>query len=233
MLASSSTRLAQVCRRSTLPALPRATRTLKHKATDKTADEKINYSKISFQDVPDAEHATYKRADIFTATEPVQFGKLRNILEFEEGVAQKYAEYGPDGEGPGRQIWHTPTELFKPWYGQAIAQCLVSEYLLKYFPYEDFIIYEIGAGNGTLALDILDYIQHRYPEVYDRTQYKIIEISENLAHLQREKLSTKHPCVDVTNQSIFRWSKREPAPCFFLAMEVIVSALPIRCRSRQ
>lgn len=54
-----------------------------------------------------------KQADIFTAVEPIRFGKLRNLIEFEEVVAQKYAEYGPDGEGPGRQIWHTPTELFK------------------------------------------------------------------------------------------------------------------------
>ena len=100
---------------------------------------------------------------------------------------------------------------------------MLSEYLLKYFPYEDFVIYEIGAGNGTLALDILDYVQDRYPEVYDRTRYKIIEISGNLARLQREKLCAKHPCVEVVNQSIFRWNKREPAPCFFLAMEVIVS----------
>jgi hypothetical protein len=31
-------------------------------------------------------------------------------------VAERYAEYGAvtvAGEGPGRQIWHTPTELFK------------------------------------------------------------------------------------------------------------------------
>ena len=101
---------------------------------------------------------------------------------------------------------------------------MLSEYLLKYFPYEDFVIYEIGAGNGTLALDILDYVQDRYPEVYDRTRYKIIEISGNLARLQQEKLCEKHPCVEIVNQSIFRWNKREPAPCFFLAMEVIVSA---------
>lgn len=97
--------------------------------------------------------------------------------------------------------------------------------MLKYFPYEDLIIYEIGAGNGTLALNILDYIREEYPEVYDRTQYKIIEISGMLANLQREKLCTKHPCVTVTNQSVLHWSKREMAPCFFVAMEVIVSTM--------
>jgi SAM-dependent MidA family methyltransferase len=45
-----------------------------------------------------------------------------------------------------------------PYYGQAIDQCLVSQYLFKYyFPYEDLDIYEIGAGIGMLAIDILDF----------------------------------------------------------------------------
>lgn len=99
----------------------------------------------------------------------------------------------------------------------------MSEYLLKYFPYEDFIIYEIGAGNGTLALDILDCIQKEYPEVYDRTRYHIIEISSSLAQQQKKRLSQRHPCAKVTHKSIFRWNIREPAPCFLVAMEVIVS----------
>ncbi|KAI0079366.1 DUF185-domain-containing protein [Panus rudis PR-1116 ss-1] len=151
----------------------------------------------------------------------MEFEKLRDENEFQEAVAQRYASYGLDAEGPGRQIWHTPTELFKPWYGHAIARCLVSEYLLKYFPYEDFVIYEIGAGNGTLAQDILDYIQQEYPEVYDRTRYNIIEISGNLAQLQREKLCGSHPCVTVHNKSVFHWQTLEPSPCYFVAMEVV------------
>ncbi|KZT07276.1 DUF185-domain-containing protein [Laetiporus sulphureus 93-53] len=162
-----------------------------------------------------------KQADIFTAIEPIDISKLDNVVHFQAEVAERYAAYGPDGEGPGRQIWHTPTELFKPWYGRAIAQCLVSEYLLKYFPYEDFIIYEIGAGNGTLALDILDYLRERYPEVYERTRYNIIEISGNLVQLQRKKLCGVHDCVNVVHKSVFRWDTLEPSPCFFLAMEVI------------
>jgi SAM-dependent MidA family methyltransferase len=99
----------------------------------------------------------------------------------------------------------------------------VSEYLLKYFPYEDFIIYEIGAGNGTLAMDILNYIRKEHSEVYDRTQYNIIEISENMVKLQKNQLCPAHPCVNVAHKSIFHWDVREPAPCFFVAMEVIVS----------
>ncbi|KAK0467220.1 S-adenosyl-L-methionine-dependent methyltransferase [Desarmillaria tabescens] len=158
-----------------------------------------------------------KQATIFDSKQTLFiFSKLRDSTEFEAEVAKKYAAYEAD-----QQLWHTPTELFKPWYGQAIAQCLVSEYLLKYFPYEDFIIYEIGAGNGTLALNILDYLRDEYPDVYERTRYTIVEISANLVELQKAKLHDVHPCVNVVHKSVFHWDKREPAPCFFMAMEVI------------
>ncbi|KAH8111039.1 DUF185-domain-containing protein [Phellopilus nigrolimitatus] len=163
-----------------------------------------------------------KQATIFTGLEEeLDFSKIRDSSEFQEVVAQKYENYGKDEDGPGRQIFHTPTELFRPHYGQAIAQCLVSEYLLKYFPYEDLKIYEIGAGNGSLAMDILNFIQERHPEVYERTRYTIIEISESLAEKQRKALSPVHECVEVVNKSIFRWQTREPAPCFMVMMEVI------------
>ncbi|KAI0047845.1 DUF185-domain-containing protein [Auriscalpium vulgare] len=163
-----------------------------------------------------------QQATIFTASDTaIDFAAQRDANQFQDEVGRRYASYGGDGDGPGRQIWHTPTELFKPYYGQAIARCLVSEYLLKYFPYEDLVIYEIGAGNGTLALDILDYLRDEYPEAYERTHYNIVEISGRLAQLQEEKLLSRHPCVKVTHKSIFHWDQREPSPCFFLAMEVI------------
>ncbi|KAJ7625680.1 S-adenosyl-L-methionine-dependent methyltransferase [Roridomyces roridus] len=164
-----------------------------------------------------------KQAVIFDTQETTfDFPSLRNSVEFQEEVSKRYAAYGADQhQGPGRQIWHTPTELFKPWYGIAMAKCLVSEYLLKYFPYEDFVIYEIGAGNGTLAMNVLDYLKSTHPEVYDRTRYNIIEISESLVQMQRKKLASVHPCVKVWHKSIFRWEKKEPAPCFVMAMEVI------------
>ncbi|KAI5124281.1 hypothetical protein M0805_005128 [Coniferiporia weirii] len=163
-----------------------------------------------------------KQATIFTGLEEeLQFSEIRDSNEFQEIVARRYEGYGKDGDGPGRQIFHTPTELFRPHYGQAISQCLVSEYLLKYFPYEDLIIYEIGAGNGSLAMDILNFIQERHPEVYERTRYTIIEISGSLADRQREALNSTHDCVQVVNKSIFRWDRRESAPCFMVMMEVI------------
>jgi SAM-dependent MidA family methyltransferase len=71
-------------------------------------------------------------------------------------------------------------------------------------------------------MDILDFIQNAYPEVYERTQYNIVEISGRLAKLQQELLVPRHACVNITHKSIFHWDRPEPAPCFFLAMEVIV-----------
>jgi len=56
-----------------------------------------------------------KQATIFD-TEDITFDfpKLRDSAEFQEEVGAKYAAYGNDRpDGPGRQLWHTPTELFK------------------------------------------------------------------------------------------------------------------------
>jgi len=56
-----------------------------------------------------------KQATIFdTQDSIVNFTTLRDSVEFQEEVGQKYAAYGADRhDGPGRQLWHTPTELFK------------------------------------------------------------------------------------------------------------------------
>lgn len=56
-----------------------------------------------------------KQATIFNAdSDPVEFSAMRDSVEFQEVVAKKYEGYGLDKDyGPGRQIWHTPTELFK------------------------------------------------------------------------------------------------------------------------
>lgn len=49
--------------------------------------------------------------------EGFDFGKMRNTPEFEDEIARRYGEFegtaGGVGKGPGRQVWHTPTELFK------------------------------------------------------------------------------------------------------------------------
>lgn len=54
-----------------------------------------------------------KQATIFTATDPINFSTIKNAAAFQEEVAKRYDTFEVDEAGPGRQIWHTPTELFK------------------------------------------------------------------------------------------------------------------------
>lgn len=84
----------------------------------------------------------------------------------------------------------------------------------------------MGAGRGTLMLNILDYIRDVEPEVYERTRYKVIEISSNLASVQQGSLMATAESkghrdkVEIINKSVFDWRDPVPSPCFFLAFEV-------------
>lgn len=136
---------------------------------------------------------------------------------------------GPAKTKKSMQLWHTPTELFSPYYGEALARYIVVNYKLNgSYPYEDLIIFEMGGGNGTLMCNILNYIKTHEPDIYKRTQYKIIEISSQLA-LKQFSLAMKQKLVaqnldgeklEIINKSIFKWDKTVDQPCFFIALEV-------------
>ncbi|KAI0021135.1 S-adenosyl-L-methionine-dependent methyltransferase [Xylariomycetidae sp. FL0641] len=171
-----------------------------------------------------------KQVVIFSPGEPFEFNALPDEPTFHQLLGQRYTEFEDKLDEKNlditRQLWHTPTELFRPYYGEAIARYLMSNYIMTQYPYHDLIVYEMGAGRGTLMLNILDYIRDVEPSVYDRTKYKIIEISPSLAALQSSQLmadaaSRGHANkVEIINKSIFDWTERVASPCFFLAMEV-------------
>ena len=58
-----------------------------------------------------------KRATIVTSPKHMDFATLRDSVEFQGEVAKRYVLYGRDEPGPGKQLWHTPTEIFKVLYG--------------------------------------------------------------------------------------------------------------------
>ena len=155
---------------------------------------------------------------------------MKDEAEFHNLLGKLYTQFEDklDLNSPNdtRQLWHTPTELFRPYYGEAIARYLVENYKLSHHPYHDLIIYEMGAGNGTLMLNILDHIRDIYPEVYERTKFKVIEISSALASLQAGQLTKTADSrghshhVKIINRSIFDWNTYVPEPCWFLALEV-------------
>ncbi|KAJ1976030.1 hypothetical protein H4R34_004126, partial [Dimargaris verticillata] len=176
-----------------------------------------------------------QHAAIYTPPEPVDLTQVHDSLEFMNLVADRYREIeqGVDADAsaaanrpPAKQVWHTPTELFNPWFGQAIAKYIVTEYKLNHYPEDDLVIYELGAGNGTLMLNIMDYLQQHEPIVYARTQYRVIEISTQLSERQADNQASRnftaiHRGIQVINRSIFDWNTVVPNPCFFIAMEVI------------
>lgn len=171
-----------------------------------------------------------KNVTIFSPGDPFEFNRIKDEPEFHRLLGERYTQFEDSLDEKmyreDRQLWHTPTELFRPYYGEAIARYMVANYKLSLFPYHDLLIYELGAGNGTLMLNILDYIRSTDPDVYARTKFKIIEVSSALANLQAHHLhataaSRGHADrVEIINKSIFNWNNYVPAPCFFLAMEV-------------
>lgn len=166
-----------------------------------------------------------KNVTIFSPGAPFNFNQLKDEPEFHRLLAQRYSEFEDDLDTEEynelRQLWHTPTELFRPYYAEAIARYMIANYKLSLYPYHDLLIYELGAGNGTLMLNILDYIRAVDPETYDRTRFRIIEVSSRLASFQTAAAAKGHAeKVEIVNKSIFDWNIYEPTPCFFLAMEV-------------
>ncbi|KAK9448773.1 S-adenosyl-L-methionine-dependent methyltransferase [Limtongia smithiae] len=178
-----------------------------------------------------------RQALIYSPEKPFEYGAIANADDFVNRWSMTYKQYdnvlsvrsstdatvNKDTSAPLPQLWHTPTELFQPFYGQAIAKYLLLNYLLTLYPYNDLVIYEVGGGNGTLMLNILDYIRESHPDVYERTRYNIIEISGALAEKQlRHKLERQgfSDRVRIINKSIFDWTTEVPKPCFFIALEV-------------
>ena len=116
------------------------------------------------------------------------------------------------------QVWHTPGEIFKPWFGNCIT-----EYLVSKRKSDNMIIYEMGPGNGTLMFNILDTLKERYPHLYKNIEYTAIEISPKLIKILKDlKSKSQHSDkIILKNSSIFEWDKVEERECFFLGMEVL------------
>jgi hypothetical protein len=173
---------------------------------------------------------------------------------------------GKGGKGGlGRQVWHTPTELFRvspslhfvyrdtdprsltpqPHYSRIIARALLSHYKLHHYPYTDLQIYEIGAGNGSLMVDIMTFLRTEHPEVFERTRYEVVEISKPLAERQRQRAEEAGLEVElvtgknagtgaqvrIQNVDFFEWQGQSREACYFVALEVFVS--PPRSRLRR
>ncbi|WWC66472.1 uncharacterized protein I206_100374 [Kwoniella pini CBS 10737] len=177
-----------------------------------------------------------RNVTIFTPPkEGFDFGSFADTAAFQEAVAERYEkEYGlelTNGQtgGLGRQVWHTPTELFKPYYAQTILSSILQTYKLNHFPHEPLILYEVGAGNGSFMIDSLNFLKKNHPEIFKKVEYRIIEISTSLAKGQKSRAEQEgfENKVTVINSDFFKWDgmipgkeKKNEEACFVIALEV-------------
>eukprot|EP00897_Mesotaenium_endlicherianum_P005548 jgi/Mesen1/5020/ME000025S04412 len=153
----------------------------------------------------------------------IGFSKLKGKSEYQQLLRDLYQQHD--------MSWLTPVEIFQPWYGRAVAEYILQHHhhhRRKHDSSTPLQIYEIGGGTGTCALNVLDYIKDvGGSEVYNRTRYTSVEISEALATQQEQKVkasgghtrtySVEHrSAIDVSG-----WGKMDEQPCYVIMLEVL------------
>ena len=87
--------------------------------------------------------------------------------------------------------WLTPSEIFTPYYGRAIANFILDKHSQMAEPGSKLSIFEIGGGTGTLARDVLDHVRSAAPHSYAECSYTSVEISPQLAQVQQRTVADK------------------------------------------
>ena len=142
----------------------------------------------------------------------VNFNELGGVAEYRLMLKEMYEKRGV--------AWMTPCEIFAPWYSYAIADYVLGEREDKNAPLN---LVEFGGGNGTNMMHILDFIKLRNPELYDRTNAVMIDISPAMSNRQRELIEPKHPNriryvrTDMTDHDMDPMVEE----CFVIGLEVL------------
>jgi SAM-dependent MidA family methyltransferase len=155
----------------------------------------------------------FNRPNLIYTPPNLDFTTLKNQQDYALRVRRLYQE--------ANGAWMTPVELFRPYYAQGIARWLVESHKSGNYSSKPLCIFEVGGGTGTCALNILDYLQDNHPDLYKDATYQTIEISRELAKLQRERLAKHGSRFKVNNVSVLEWETRVEEPCFVIALEVL------------
>jgi hypothetical protein len=156
-----------------------------------------------------------KNVNIFSSPEAISFHKLKDQDDYFRLLKSLY-ENGNHLAQKFHQLWHTPSELFKPFYGRALTRFITANN-----GKDPLVIYEIGPGNGTLAKNILDSLKEDNGEIYENVEYNLIEISDQLKKKQAETLyghRIKYPNIEILN---IPENFKEERPCWIIGMEVL------------
>ncbi len=106
-------------------------------------------------------------------------------------------------------------------FGELLAEQFVQMWEILNCPVP-FTLLELGAGQGLLAADILEYLSYRYPDFFAALDYVIVERSAALREEQQRQLPSHFP---------FRWTTLNEIPansitgCCF--SNELIDALPV------
>jgi len=112
----------------------------------------------------------------------------------------------------------TPCELFKPHYGQGVVRWMLAARKSIKNP---FRILEIGGGNGSFALNVLDYLEEHHPDEYNLCTYTIVDLSKNFCEVQQQRLAKHKGKFKNYNMSICDWDDKVEEECFIIGLEVL------------
>eukprot|EP00850_Spirogloea_muscicola_P009944 SM000057S18374 [mRNA] locus=s57:180693:183992:- [translate_table: standard] len=168
----------------------------------------------------DERHGYFAAQPAVVGTLPasIDFPSLAGREEYQALLRRLYAERD--------SAWLTPVEVFQPWYGNALAEYILRQHEESTAPLK---IFEIGAGSGTCAVNILDYIKERSPPgIYESMTYTAVEISAGLADLQLRRVHRGMPShagrFHVRQhgaQDVLAWGPSDDTPCFVIMLEVL------------
>lgn len=129
---------------------------------------------------------------------------LRQQIEAQQGATfawfMEQALYHPDHgyytsarTRIGKQGDFFTSSSVHPCFGRLIARQL--EQMWQLLGGGDFVVAEQGAGEGHLAVDLLDAIREDFPSFYQSVRYRIVEISSDARRRQQETLQ-QHVAAD-------------------------------------
>ncbi len=133
----------------------------------------------------------------------------------------QYGYYNGDRPNIGKQGDFITSPHWSADFAEVLGEQFVEMWQILGKP-DAFAIVEMGAGRGTFAANVLQYLQRQYPDLFKILEYIIVEISPVLQAQQQQSLAefkTVKWCNwdEITNNSI--------VGCFF--SNELVDALPV------
>ena len=133
----------------------------------------------------------------------------------------QYGYYNGDRPNIGKQGDFITSPHWSADFAEVLGEQFVEMWQILGKP-DTFAIVEMGAGQGTFATNVLQYLQRQYPDLFKILEYIIVEISPVLQAQQQQSLAEFKIVKwcnwdEITNNSIIG--------CFF--SNELVDALPV------